>query len=424
MANYTSKYEHPRNRRRRRLNPLFLIGILVIILALLVLVAILISGAPQLKLHDVLTMEAGGKLPNAQDFLDQESDQTLSYKTEPNIGTQLGDYTVTVQWGNRSQDVTIRVVDTVAPTGTAQTLTAKEIPEASAFVKDIQDATAVSVRFETAPDASKEEQTVTLLLTDAGGNVTTLQATLILDKQAPQIAGTQNIVVYQGGTVAYRNGITVTDNKDSAPTWQVDSSQVDLSAPGEYPLVYTATDASGNEAAVTVTVTVLEKKDTYVELDVIYAAVDALLDEIITDDMDLYQQVHRVYYWIRTNCTYSSAYHEKDDWRQRGYEMLTGRYGDCFYYFGLCKLMLERLGIPNIDVQKVPNYDGDSMHYWHLVSIDGGKTYYHVDTTPRTVATYFCLVTDQEMDDFSASYRNCFNRDKSLYPATPTERPR
>ena len=154
--------------------------------------------------------------------------------------------------------------------------------------------------------------------------------------------------------------------------------------------------------------------------------VDAAVKAIkvkLPKNADAKAKVKAIYKWVRNNCTYSSAYHFKDDWRQAGYMMLTGRYGDCYYHFGATKLMLERLNIPNIDVKKVPNYEGDSNHYWHLVSVDGGENYYHVDTTPRKVSTYFCMVTDKHMDDFSAKYRNCFNRDKSLYPATPETTP-
>ena len=52
--------------------------------------------------------------------------------------------------------------------------------------------------------------------------------------------------------------------------------------------------------------------------------------------------------------------------------------------------------------------------------MDGGKTYYHLDTTPRVGdGDDFCLVTDKFLDDYSAKNKNCHNRDKSLYPATP-----
>ena len=163
-------------------------------------------------------------------------------------------------------------------------------------------------------------------------------------------------------------------------------------------------------------------KSDYADMDTINAEVDKLLATIIEDDMTQLEQVRAIYHWIRNNCGYKNTSF-KDDWRQAGYKMLKNRIGDCYYYFGLCKLMMERLGIPNLDVKKVPNFVGDSNHFRHLVSVDGGETYYHVDTTPRQVYTDFCMVTDKVMDDFSAGYRNCFNRDKSLYPATPETTP-
>ena len=83
---------------------------------------------------------------------------------------------------------------------------------------------------------------------------------------------------------------------------------------------------------------------------------------------------------------------------------------------------MDRLEIPNIDVVKVKNNAKDSNHFWSLVSVDGGKTWYHLDATPRVgTGDNFFLVTDKFMDDYSAKHNNCFNRDKSLYPATPKE---
>ena len=99
---------------------------------------------------------------------------------------------------------------------------------------------------------------------------------------------------------------------------------------------------------------------------------------------------------------------------------MNGRSGDCFGYFAVTKLLFERLGIPNIDVRKVKNFDGDSDHFWSLVSVDGGKTYYHFDATPRVGdGDDFCLVTDAFLDAYSDSHKGSHNRDKSLYPATP-----
>ena len=94
--------------------------------------------------------------------------------------------------------------------------------------------------------------------------------------------------------------------------------------------------------------------------------------------------------------------------------------GDCFYFYAIQKLMLERLGIPTIDCKKVPNFEGDSNHYWLLVSVDGGENYYHYD---NVWSWDLCLVTDAQLDALSATQESKpFNRDTSLYPATPTEK--
>ena len=131
------------------------------------------------------------------------------------------------------------------------------------------------------------------------------------------------------------------------------------------------------------------------------------------------EQVEAIYDWMRSSCSYS-GHSEKTDFIQGAYVMLTERSGDCFNFYALSKLLFDRLGIDNIDVRKVKNYTGDSDHYWSLVSLDGGQTWYHFDSTPRVGAgDDFCLVTDAFLDAYSAEHNNCHNRDTSLYPATP-----
>ena len=122
---------------------------------------------------------------------------------------------------------------------------------------------------------------------------------------------------------------------------------------------------------------------------------------------------------MRSHYTYS-GHSDKTDWMQGAWVMMDQGEGDCFNYFALTKLLLERCDIPNIDVRKVRNYEGDSDHFWSLVSVDGGNTYYHLDTTPRVgPGDDFCLVTDAFLDAYSDANKGCHNRDKSLYPATP-----
>ena len=240
------------------------------------------------------------------------------------------------------------------------------------------------------------------------------------DTVAPVLTGVHNFTVYQGDTIAYYKGISATDNEDPNPMISVDNSTVDLSRVGVYEVTYVCTDESGNETRVTATVTVLEKKENYADLETIYAAVDAKLAKIITEGMTTQQKVVAIYNWTRTQLGYKDNF-DHSDYRQAAYIMLTQARGDCFGFFAVTKLMFERLEIPNIDVRKVKDSTTrNSDHFWSLVSIDGGVTWYHFDSTPfQGEGDNFCLVTDAFLDAYSASHKNSHNRDKSLYPATP-----
>ena len=239
------------------------------------------------------------------------------------------------------------------------------------------------------------------------------------DRTSPVLAGIHDITIYQGDTISYMSGITATDDIDANPSITVDNSAVDLSRPGEYTVIYTATDTSGNSSQEKATVTVMEKQEGFVDLDTIYAAADAKLEEIIRDNATMKQQVYDVYAWARIYLSYG-GHSDRTDWLQTAYVMLTEGKGDCYGYWAVTKLLLERLEIPNIDVRKVKNSSDDTDHFWSLVSLDGGDTWYHFDSTPRVgEGDDFCLVTDAFIDAYSNSHKGSHNRDKSLYPETP-----
>lgn len=245
------------------------------------------------------------------------------------------------------------------------------------------------------------------------------------DLEAPVIVGVKNLEAYVGDTISYKSGVTVTDNADPSPKLTIDNSNVNMEKPGTYTVIYTATDAAGNTTSETVKLIVKTKPANFVEPEVIYAKADAILNQFIRADMTDREKVEAVYVWTRrgVHLTYGSAPkgfdHENADWLQTAYQLLNKDVvkGDCFYFFAVQKLLLQRLGIPTIDCEKI--YDGDSHHYWLLVSVDGGKNYYHFD---NVWSRELCLVTDAQLDAFSAVIdSHPFNRNESLYPATPTE---
>ena len=416
-----------KKRRSQKAKLIDSIKILSVLLVLLVAYAVIDSTT--VSIHNTLQIEAGHALPVAQDFF-PATERAEAAKAQlltdlSAIDTKIpGTYDVQLQVGSATKSAKILVKDTVAPQATTKDVTAYSVASVQPqdFIENIVDVTEVTVEFAKTPDAEADEQTVKLVLTDMGGNKTTVSAkmTKSTDPNPPVISGVPRILeAYVGGTIAYRQGVTVTDAEDPSVQLQIDTSTVNLAVPGTYTVVYSATDKAGNTVSQEATVRVYEKSANYVEPEVIYALADKLLATFIKDGMTDLEKVEAVYKWVMWNNQYGGST-DKSDWLQGAYTQMITRKGDCFGYFALNKLFLQRMGIPTIDVERVKVDPSENTHFWLLVSVDGGKNYYHMDNVWSQV---LCLVTDERLDNFNTNpaVRNAFNRDKSLYPATPSE---
>ena len=248
------------------------------------------------------------------------------------------------------------------------------------------------------------------------------------DTTAPVITGVQDLSVAAGGTISYKQGVTVTDDTDPAPSLEVDASAVDLSVPGTYTVTYTATDASGNSATATAAVTVTEAASTGTtasEEDIArmkYLA-GLYLDQIKQDigkpedEITQYDLAKGIWAWSNWEIDYSGT-SDKSDWVMGALQAFDTHKGDCFTYFCAAKALLEQAGIQNIDVVKSDT--SHSSHYWSLVNLGDG--WYHYDTTPRDGdGDYFFLVTDEQLDAYSEAHENSHIFDHDAYPARATE---
>jgi len=481
-------------------------GKIVLLVVLTVLLVTLLLGWKYVlrNVRDEVTIEVGGTV-TAEDFLVEKVPLPVELQTALNRLdiTVPGDHPITVVYCGLQMDSMLKVRDTVAPAGTVQDLTAfaVDIPAAEEFVTSVTDMTAVTAAFAQEPNRNVEEQIVTIVLTDLGGNVTELEAVLTLifdetapeiqgaadktiyighefdlmdgitvtddldaaptlsvddsafnreaegtydvtytagdasgnessvtititvvdDQIAPEIFGVRALSVYSGGTISYRSNVIVTDETDENPRLTIDSSAVDLSTPGVYTVIYTATDGAGNKTVKETTVTVSEALDTFMDAETIYAAADAVLARIIRDDMTTKRQVQAIYKWVLNECWYSNTM-DKTDWLQAAWQMLDKGTGDCFGYYAVTRLMFERLGIPNLSIQRDPSSPRRTTHFWSMVSVDGGLTYYHFDSCPHPKPSHnMCLVTDATLEWFNTHCRGYYVYDKSQYPATPEE---
>ena len=418
----SSKHKHFRRNR-----------FILIVMILLCLIALGFAGAFILDMEHLdykaeVVLEAGEDLPQALDFLNVNEElesREIRYVSDiRSIDSKVpGTYPVTLSCRGKSVKASIVIRDTIAPTAQTQDLTLINPTEVAPqdFILSWTDVCEeVDFAFANQPDLTiSGTQAVTVIMTDLGGNKgqVTAALTIVADQLAPEIQGVKNLETYVEDSIAYRSGITVTDDQDPAPLLEIDNSQVDLSTPGDYTVTYTATDHAGNVTTATANVKVYPKKDDHVDPETIYAAIDKILAKFIREDMTPRQKVEAVYCWVQMHTKYAN-HSEKDDWLQAAYKFYITRKGDCYSYFALNKLMLQRLGIPTIDVVKVKNFPEDTNHFWLMASIDGGETWYHVD---NVWSMNLCLATDAQLDESSAKANNCFNRDRSLYPATPEE---
>lgn len=378
----------------------------------IVFATLLVSKVDTLNAYE---WEAGDKVPEASFFLKDKGDCEYAPGGTDSVNFHhLGEYPVNLKVDGIDMTVTLKVVDTTAPKVVGKNCTAALNfgTEPKAFIDEATDATALTYEFGEEPDWSIEgEVPVTVIVTDEGGNKTEVKVTAFLeaDTEAPVFMGVGDLSVTLGETVSYRSGVSCIDNCDGEVEYTIDNSLVDLSVVGVYPVVYSAKDVSGNESKVTVSVTVMEKKEGNVTIDDVYALADAALADIITEDMTQYEQAQAIFNWVRAHVGWTD-HTEKDDWITNAYEGFTNHRGDCYTYASVSKALLTRAGIPNVDCRRESTR---SFHIWNLVNCGDG--WYHFDATPRTDKEVIFMWSENELNA-NEGVRKTHVYDHSLYP--------
>ena len=331
--------------------------------------------------------------------------------------TQPGTHEVMISFEGKEYPAKLCVVDTVPPKFHVKNIEGalNTQYEAKDFVINAEDASMVMYTFEHTPDfSSTERQIVVIVGTDGGGNQTRQFASLKLtpDTEPPVFSGEDRVEVNLGSTIAYRQLVTVTDNSGKCEI-NADSSQVNPTKEGEYPVTYTATDGSGNTATKTITVVIVQRSADEQELD---DRVDAILAEILDDSMTQEEKAWEIYVYIQSHMNYVDS-SEKGDYVASALQALDQQQGDCYTYFAITKVMLTRAGLKNMDIERIP--EGDDMHYWNLIDVEDGHGWYHYDTTPRWDHPTVFLWTDAQAQEYSVVNQNCYNYDREKYPEIP-----
>ena len=373
------------------------------------------------KVKENIKVDITNRVFTVETFLKDKNDLARASIIEPvSVPEKMGSYPAKIKIDDTVYDSNILVVDLTPPKGDPvnKQIWQNDQIEASEFVTNIMDLTSVTVRYKEQPDFSLAgEQTVKIILSDEANNETELEAkvTIIQDTEPPEIYGVKDNTIYINNPVSYKKDVYVYDNRDGEISVQVDSSNVNQKQVGSYKVIYTATDSSGNTSTKEATYTVKEMRVTMEQLE---ALADEVLAKITTPDMTLREKAWEIYEYENKLLTYTGV-SDKTDWMFEAYNGLTKKVGDCFTYFSMSELLLNRIGMETMRVERMSK-PGEAKHYWHLVNF--GEGWYHFDACIHIPKLVSFMLTDAEMDAFSARVGkdNYYYRfDKSNYPRTP-----
>ncbi|MGI6072996.1 MAG: hypothetical protein ACOX75_08370 [Lachnospiraceae bacterium] len=246
------------------------------------------------------------------------------------------------------------------------------------------------------------------------------------DASAPVITGVKDHIVRIGSTIAYKEGVEVTDDLDPVPGLTVDSTDVNLSEVGIYHVVYIASDNAGNTSYAVSCVEVVPMER--IIPSEAFELADEVLATIIEENMTPFEQLETVW-WYLHDITYTGVdYGPVSDYYTNGYKYLKTRKGDCKCTYAAARLLIEALDFETIMVENRPEAD-TYPHYWNLVSIDGGESWYHFDPTcwrwqsdDINTIDVVCMYTDEQLREFSQNHWNeAHDWIAEDYPATPIE---
>lgn len=368
-------------------------------------------------------IEAGTDKCNVDDFLKHPADN-VSFSKDTSFDLMVpDDYKITIKWkmpvfGNQTYHSTLHVQDTTAPAVTLATdsiemYTTATPPTAADLVDSVIDVTNCSIDFKEPYDFTKEGKfDIVVLVADSSGNTTesVIPCTVVDDVTPPEIAGVEPLTVSQGDAISYKKNVTVTDDKDDNPKLEVDTSSVNPDKRGTYKVTYTATDAAGNVTEKTTTIKIVSAKISEATEETVNAKADEILSEIITEGMTQKQQAKAVFDWVVKNITYSETA-GIDDLLSAAYKGMFYRIGDCTVKQKTAEVMLNRLGIKNMEIEKIRDTRG---HYWLLIDI--GEGWYHYDPNLQLDGTLIFYWHDADLWEYSNAHKNTHNYDPSKYP--------
>jgi len=338
----------------------------------------------------------------------------------------VGAHTLKLSLNNAPFEVLLTVTDTIAPTATAVSKTIQigedVIPED--FVEDVFDESDIeSINFVEEPDVfAHRDQIVLVEVTDIHGNSEIFSGglTILLNQDAPVIEGIDTIVIMVGDSIMYLRDVTAFDDfgRDISDRIEVDSSGVDQLTVGEYTVIYSVEDYTGNRTEVEESVHVVE-----IDMEFVHEKVDEALAGIISDSMTQLEMVKAIHTWVRSNINYSQTRGGPATAYEGAYIALSQRRGNCYIFYSISEVMLTRAGVPNMRIERIEGTP--TRHRWNLVNPDN-LGWHHFDAYPTRLglSTQMAFFTSSQAEEFTRRLanqeerpmRNYYTYNPELYP--------
>lgn len=414
-------YEHARN---------FLLWMLG---GLLFVAAVLIAVCIHLNSQFIRVNIEAGEYISATDILGEGA--TFEGDFDPDCINRAGVYYFNVRLGGKTQRVRLAVKDTKAPE-----ITVKDVyfalgrtpdgeiyyPSPMDFIDTVYEPDDFTGEFITPiPDLKRlGRYDMQIQFTDVSGNKTEVfdvKMTQISDYEPPKIEASELIVCALGEPIEYMSYVTLTDNCTGELRVEVDESALNLDAVGEYTVSIIGIDRVGNQSEpISVKVKVVESYDGK-KLD---KMLSAMLSRLSIDGKNKEQICRDVYKLVRETLVYTGDSY-KGNVDRAAYYALMGGGGDCYSFYSVTKLLLDRCGIESIEIERSGG-TGEGTHFWNFVNIGEGaeERWYHLDTTPLAPDKYDhsgCLLTDKQINAYNKVRRDFYRYDQGRYPATSEE---
>lgn len=217
------------------------------------------------------------------------------------------------------------------------------------------------------------------------------------DKKAPKITGLIEKDSYEGSDCYitifadkkkfnYSKYIKAVDDRDGKVKIKVNTDKINWNKRGDYKVTVTATDKAGNKAKSWLKVHV-EPKGMLCEM------ADDILGKVVSKSWSEEKKIRAIYRYVQVHISYVDS-NSRYSWQDAAMNGVRYGNGNCFTYYAMSKLLISRLGIPNLEISRYPAAPGNH-HWWNLVYTNGG--WYHFDTTPRIRKSYLCLLTDAQL---------------------------